>query len=472
MSLRESHTSNRTMERLKNFATDEHKNLFTISCFLYCLDPVRGEATTYSIDKHPVDNSWRHDNLQRKFLDSIAFISSTLKKGGDTASAVCLEHGDPEGPVLRLARNTGVTVELMRRLELILADLRTAPVKGSSPIELKSKVLLQIIELDWDKIESLLFKIRKKGVEDIIGQARTAMETKRSATACDYDRTFQDWISHIPAFFALSPDTTPRELASHLKWASHAKWVHSDRLQALFGTKEGLPPWLQKIHKLGRYYAAARFLTEFAQKEPKILKTVRIKPVEAPPKQCFRMREKDVLVKLLARLQTNDREQLMVQLGKFWCNPDPAAYFQDACCRKLAVHAEMQLLGFYDSHPESTPQFLFMGTSKKACYLCYKFLSQHSPRMAVSACHQKIYPSWMPWQPRLQASNQLKEKHKNIQRQIIRQLETTAKSDVANRLGLKRPANLDSTAGPSLSLSSNFLCLSVIGQPETGPYFD
>lgn len=108
-----------------------HRRFVVVSTLLHLIDPVRGEPTTHSLDRHPHDDSWKHDQLQKKFLDSFALISSTSRTGGDTASAVCLEQGHPSGTILRIARNLGISDEhLVSRLQEVLGDLTAVALKG------------------------------------------------------------------------------------------------------------------------------------------------------------------------------------------------------------------------------------------------------------------------------------------------------------------------------------------------------
>lgn len=108
-----------------------HRRFVVVSTLLHLIDLVRGEPTTHSLDRHPQDDYWKHEQLQKKFLDSFALISSTSRTGGDTASAVCLEQGHPSGTVLRLARNLGISDEhLVSQLQEVLDDLTAVELKG------------------------------------------------------------------------------------------------------------------------------------------------------------------------------------------------------------------------------------------------------------------------------------------------------------------------------------------------------
>lgn len=107
-----------------------HKRFVIVTSLLFLIDPVRGEPTVHSLDRHPHDSNRRPENLQKKFLDSFALICSTSRIGGETASAVCLEQGHPTGNVLRLARNLGVPQDLVNQLQQILNDLAAVAANG------------------------------------------------------------------------------------------------------------------------------------------------------------------------------------------------------------------------------------------------------------------------------------------------------------------------------------------------------
>lgn len=116
-----------------NVSGEAHDRFVVVSTLLSLIDPVRGEPTTHGLDRHPHDDVWKHDQLQKKFLDSFALICSTSRKGGDTASAVCLEQDHPSGTVLRLARNLGVPKDLLDKLQEVLDDLTAVTMRGILP---------------------------------------------------------------------------------------------------------------------------------------------------------------------------------------------------------------------------------------------------------------------------------------------------------------------------------------------------
>ncbi|KAL0940192.1 uncharacterized protein CTRU02_202955 [Colletotrichum truncatum] len=442
---------------------EAHRRFVIVTTLLHLIDPVRGEATTHSLDRHPHDDSWKYQQLQKKFLDSFALAASTSRKGRESASAVCLEEGRPGGNVLRLARNIGVPEELLSKLQEILDDLTAVSLKvqntdlGNQWIEKKAKdmeaeILLKVITLTTDKIWFLLERLRSSDAPKSINLVLDLMKDKDLAIHDNDEANFRTWILHLPSLVSLSPGTSPAQLIQHVKWASQARWVYSEQLEDFFGSESGqLPNWLKHIYKLGRYYAATKAMLKLAIKQPAVFTGIHVRAVEAPGEVEFSLgNQKTPLMEVLKKIIKTDPDKVKETLGQAWLTQDPETRLRRACRMKLTVHAEMQLISFYDHNPELTPRLLFMGTSKKACYLCNEFMSRHPLTIGVSASHQKLYPTWMP----APCSSAVRKKHKVLLWEFSRHLEQTTARDLETRLGVRRPITLDSTAGPSLTTTA------------------
>lgn len=461
-----------------------HRRFVVVSTLLRLIDPVRGEPTTHSLDRHPHDDSWKHEQLQKKFLDSFALISSTSRTGGDTASAVCLEQGHPSGTILRLARNIGVSDEhLVIQLQEVLDDLTAVALKGivdkpqifsiltanlqhfSEKLakDVEAEILRKVIGLTKDKIWSILEKLSSTKIRTAIEQA-----TSRIFGTTEFDddaenANFKRWIRNLPLLASIQSGSDPTELIPHIKWASQARWVYSEQLEGFFGPEEVLPSWFKYVYKLGRYYAATKAMLKLACKQPLVFTNgIHVEPVDAPEPQKFSLgKEKTPLLTVLQKITKADPHILKGKLGQTWLTDDPESRLRRACRMTLTVHAEMQLLSFYDHNPQLTPRLLFMGTSKKACYLCHEFMSRHPLTIGVSATHQKLYPTWMP----APCSSAVRKKHKVLLWEFSRHLEQTTARDLETRLGIRRPFTMYSTAGPSLTttgtLSTDFCHLSI-----------
>jgi hypothetical protein len=122
------------------------KRFVQITTLLSLIDPVRGEPIAHSLDRHPHDGKQTRERLRKKFLDSFALICSTSRKGGETASAVCLENSHPSGTIIRLARNLGVPEGLTNSLQAILDDLAAVASRGKNQTSDRYIILTTMIQ--------------------------------------------------------------------------------------------------------------------------------------------------------------------------------------------------------------------------------------------------------------------------------------------------------------------------------------
>jgi hypothetical protein len=71
-----------------------------------------------------------------------------------------------------------------------------------------------------------------------------------------------------------------------------------------------------------------------------------------------------------------------------------ASQFESDCSHTPTVHCEIQLLAHYKAKPSQNPTLLYLGCSKKACFLCARFLALSSLKLGVRGCHGQCHPSW------------------------------------------------------------------------------
>lgn len=307
----------------------------------------------------------------------------------------------------------------------------------------------QIIDLDYEGILSVLKnlthpRVREQVVFTILGAQTNDNDSKASS-----DADFDEWTQELLLLTSSELKPSQEALVARIKWASQARWRYSEQLEELFCPHGEDPPWwFNDIYKLGRYYVAAKCMLQAAAKLPNIFESIHVQAIDAPEQQRFTLyNDRAPLSGVLQKLTSLDHQTLITQLGKLWLSDNPEQRFRSNCKLTLTVHAEMQLLSFYDHHPESIPALKFMGTSKKACYLCHKFLSRHPLGLTVSASHQKLYPSWMP--PPC-PDPAVKRGHKVLLWELSRHLEQITARDLETRLGIRRAKSQDSTAGPSM----------------------
>ncbi|KAL8706065.1 MAG: hypothetical protein Q9201_000858 [Fulgogasparrea decipioides] len=280
---------------------------------------------------------------------------------------------------------------------------------------------------------------------------------------------FLEWYKHIFLIKDLASDPDPEILVRHIRWAQDAKRHYVQFLKDAFSTTaQTIPRWVYTIFKLGRYGVAAKALIQFASEFPSLCNPLIVETVIAPTKTRFTIQDDKIpLTCVLRRVVGGREEEYLSRLARIWNTDDPEAYFQRACSLNLTVHAEMQLVSFYDYNQQHKPTFRFLGVSKKSCYLCRMFLATHPESFDVSSCHQKLYISWMV---PLAADSSIYKRYKAITTELSKMMEATARQDLESRLGsLRSHIPADSTAGVSLSGLTESSATAVITKASTGP---
>lgn len=423
------------------------------SALLNLIDPVRGEPTRSLLEENPDGDISVGQRLNQKFLDSFAFICSTSSSGAETASAVCLEQHAPAGSILRVARNRGFTPKDLSGLEKVLQILREVSRKDKSSTQAEPEILLLVVELDKDRILSIAEWVEKRGIRSSVREAHSRLLSGQMKPETRVMPELRLWLESCPFTAAPVKTWSPATVARLIHWASQARWSYSKQLQSLLGLRNTqTTPWLDPLHKIARYYSAIKSMLKLAAKQPGVFQTIQIQEVKAyNSRQFYLSNEGKPLLSAVKTLVGEDSRSAMEQLEKHLGTQDVEARLRKACRLNLTLHAEMQLVVFYEGNPRLAPRMPFIGTSKKACFLCNEYLQQHPLRLQVSACHQKIYPSWMP-PPYFPTPEQSKSvplfKLGNIIQQVTRRELKTALA------APRRPRNQDSTAGPSLTITA------------------
>ncbi|KAJ3467987.1 hypothetical protein MRS44_005551 [Fusarium solani] len=429
------------------------KRFVVQSALLSLIDPVRGEPTRSSLDENPDGDISGGQQLKQKFLDSFALICSTTSSGAETASAVCLEQHVTAGAVLRVARNHGLTPKDLAGLEEVLQILQVVARKEKSSKQAEPEILHLVVQLDRGRILSIAERVEKRGIGNSLQQAHSKLLAGQAKPETRAEPGFRLWLKGCPFTAASLQACSPATMTMLIDWASQARWRYSEQLQILLGSDQPQkPPWLDSLHKIARYRSAIKSMVKFAAKEPEVFAGIHIRDVKAPNSRSFTLsNEKTPLLAAVRSLVKEDPGVIMEQLEKHLGTQDVEVRLRRACRLNLTLHAEMQIVVFYEGNPDSVPRMPFIGTSKKACFLCHRYLLQHALRLQVSACHQKIYPSWMPPPyyliPGRFKSAPFVKLSKEIEQLTKRELKTALNAP-------RRPRNYDSTAGPSLTLTA------------------
>lgn len=317
----------------------------------------------------------------------------------------------------------------------------------------ESDILLLVVELDRGRILSIAEKVEKSGIRTFVREAYSRLANAQAKQETWAKPGLRLWLDSCPFTAAPLQTWSPTTLVVLIDWASQARWLYSEQLQNLFrldGTQKS--PWLDSLYKIARYRSAIKSMVKLAAKQPEVLVGIHIREVEAPnSSQFFLSHEKSHLKEAVKSLVGKDSGIVMEQLEKHLGTQDVEPKLRRACRLKLTLHCEMQLVVFYEANPTLSPRMRFIGTSKKACFLCHEYLLQHPLRLQVSASHQKIYPSWMP-PPYYKVPGHFKS---TLFVKLSKRIEKLTRQELKTALTAPRRArNQDSTAGPSLTITT------------------
>lgn len=326
------------------------------------------------------------------------------------------------------------------------------------------------MQIDTVKIQHYLNNIRK--AKDLFEDSGSAIEQRVRTSwgsKSHFDlpslQRFLEWVGNVSTIRDLPLDADPTILLPIVIWAQEGKHYYLEYLKGAFADQsQQLPLWVRAVFKLGRYSIASRVFIQFASEFPALFNPMTVEAVKAPSSTRYTLDNQEFpLTCVLRRVAGASADAYLTRLAGIWNAADPENHFRKACSRSLTVHAEIQLVAFYDHNPHAKPSIRFLGVSKKSCYLCRMFLTTHPDSFMTSACHQKLYPSWSP---PLATDAKLYRRYKALIANLSQIMEATAREELISRLGNpKRLIPADSTAGVSLSgLTSSDLVNTSIGR--------
>lgn len=124
---------------------------------------------------------------------------------------------------------------------------------------------------------------------------------------------------------------------------------------------------------------------------------------------------------------------------------------------KYRIHAEMQLVVFYEENPRLKLYYNYIGCNKQSCYLCYNFIEHHG-RFRVDGCHQSLYSLWTVPEAVTFAHDQRATNFKHALRWIVTDLEQKMRI-FRNGIKQRRRFGMQNESVPNLSRMS-------LGLPE------
>ena len=187
------------------------------------------------------------------------------------------------------------------------------------------------------------------------------------------------------------------ERVYHLKSLNTLVAVLSSLSGSDLTLKEHLP---KAIGKLGRYYSTSRDLVKAARDRGfQVFKRILVEAVRIPrPSQVLVTESlpfKEALQLVHSSAHLVQRQRLTEYLETEAYRKDESNYRVRFICKNSAwkVHAEVQLLIFYELNPSIRPPRVIC-SSKSACYLCNLFFKIHG-QYWIPNSHGRLYDRWV-----------------------------------------------------------------------------
>ncbi|KAL3441576.1 hypothetical protein BJX65DRAFT_313664 [Aspergillus insuetus] len=336
--------------------------------------------------------SGTRDSVRRKFLDCVAQLLSPCK-GWDGVTAAGMREGE-HGVVVHVARNDGFMTDqdhadlearkYCRELEEYLASTPSreeGTLTTASPLtefEIESINYASSRVDDWiSDIQTMIAKCGRDGAWGL--QAEPGYETAAAA-----------WTE----MFDLLAGSNHRERASEriIETVHQAyKCVSLPRLYGwlsdVFGAKNGVKLWAQ-LNFIARPILDCRLLRAIATREP-LIHRAKISLLPAPLNTVVDSEHVLDIFEAWEQLGLGTPPKSVITILQSDVNQ-----FKEACQESFALHAEMQLVSYYEDRHSARPTLDYFGCSKKTCLLCESFLSALNPLITTRGRHGICYPAW------------------------------------------------------------------------------
>jgi hypothetical protein len=402
---------------------------------LFCLNeqPNAPHETTYAPSISSSELSIRRE---MQLAEDFAYISS-MKDDPNGVTAVCMEADYNTGGIaFRVATNTGCPSHIVQQLQMV-ADIMVRASKRGMLLKFRSKLLsmqladasINQTEIPLDLADRLLFEqITQMCYARILSRLRskhaaktqktrgkpkmpelllqTMSECKREISICRQSnatkvaRMQEQCKTFGEVFEGLEESDDKQTSLQHLdKLMSLAHRFEVHTLATVLDQSSAMDPTLKEylpraIEKLGRYRSIATGLANASRtKKHSLFRSITVRPIELPDlkldnrsltsslqdfENVWSRNAGDVSHSLLRQLREETKVKYHTRIH--------------TCGTKWKVHAEVQILMFYEQRPcQALPRVIC--SSKSACYLCSLFLETHG-RFIVPRTHGRIYDRW------------------------------------------------------------------------------
>ncbi|CUS11289.1 unnamed protein product [Tuber aestivum] len=318
--------------------------------------------------------------VERDLTEHFAFLVAA--GAGDTACCVEEEYVIDVGSTLRfrVAMKEGVSQWILDGLRGVCNEVSRLA-RGESPeADVKAETWRRVLELERPRIHADLEERFSKASGSLPKLFEESLGTKdASITESLVDEEARLVLQKIydlcTRVVDMDREKTGKDLEKLLDTCY--RFRASRNFRAFLKSVHGRRPLTQVIEKLGRYKSASVALVTGAKKYPEMFTNLEVEAVpQLAPEAAVSTGFHGIYVGDVAQeLTANSKQQCLKRLQSVTDLKDGKleTRYQKLCQEKLAVHAEIQMVKFYEENPHiGRPAFI--GCSKKSCYLCTLFI--------------------------------------------------------------------------------------------------
>ncbi|KAG0639300.1 hypothetical protein HOY80DRAFT_97261 [Tuber brumale] len=342
--------------------------------------------------------------VERDLTEHFAFLVAA--GAGDTACCVEEEYVIDVGSTLRfrVAMKEGVSQWILDGLRGVCSEISKLA-RGESPeADVKAETWRRVLELERPRIHADLeerFSKASRSLPELFEESLGTKDANITESLVDEEArlVLQKIYDLCTRVVTMDREKTGKDLERLLDTCY--RFRVSRNFRAFLKSVHSPRPLTKMIEKLGRYKSASVALVTGAKRYPEMFTNLEVEAVpqlasEAAASMGFRgIYVGDVAQKLTA----NSVQQCLKRLQSVTDLKDErlASRYQELCQEKLTVHAEIQMVKFYEENPHiGRPTFI--GCSKKSCYLCTLFIQLEGKfdvaTKAQSHYQPILYNSW------------------------------------------------------------------------------
>ncbi|KAF7507991.1 hypothetical protein GJ744_009888 [Endocarpon pusillum] len=368
---------------------------------------------------------WRQLSIEREkqLVDLLAFLAGT-NDDYRKVMAVCVEESsDHDHLTIRLASNTGDNTSVLDGFREMANILERASTRVETKLADYCTLLRCVVRLDEAKLLSRLrsrhartkYKSTAKRpllvqLHDTIRNLPIKNTALHSAGLLELEAKSGKMLSAFNALEGIPKQGLESDSSIMLlmKIIEQAEDFHSKLSQSLHRALAASPaePSLKAylpiaLRKLGRYSSATQELVTLVRNQNySVFRNISVKTYKVPRPQGplflppFPSLAEAAWRIIQSKIPPQHVSSVPAFLGEEYATKEKAYGARMSANNKCwKVHAEIQLLFYYEINPQSIKPRV-IGSSKSACYLCNLFLKLHGV-FHVPRTHGKLYGGWI-----------------------------------------------------------------------------